>query len=131
MEEDLIARLLADSGLAALVANEINWIDRPQGDALPSVTLQIITSGRSYNFKGVNGLAGTRVQMDCWGGTYAAAKAVSRAVTTAIEPPVTHGGTVFGASFLDNAPDFPPEDLAGGVTAFRVKMDWIIWHRPA
>ena len=131
MEEDLVARLLANTALAGLVGTRITWIDRPQGDALPSVTLQIVTSGRSYNFKGPNGLCGTRVQVDCWGASYASAKAVSRAVIAAIEPPATQGITVFGASFLDNAPDFPPEDLAGGVTAYRVKMDWIIWHRPA
>jgi hypothetical protein len=131
MEEDLVARLLANTSLAALVGNRIVWIERPQGQALPSVTLQVISAGRDYHMKGASGLAGTRVQIDCWGASYASAKAVSRALIAAIEPSAQHGNTRFSAAFLESGTDFPPEDIAGGTRVYRVKMDWIIWNSPA
>lgn len=131
MEEDLVARLLANTALVALVGDRINWIDRPEGDALPSVTLQVITSGDAYTYEGRVRFVNSRVQTDCWGRSYLEAKLVSRALRDAIEPPATIGSTSFGQSFRENAPDFPPEDIAGGVTAYRVNGDFIIWHRPA
>jgi hypothetical protein len=131
MEEDLVARLLGDDDLSALVADRINWIERPQAGSLPSITLQVITSGRSYHMKGADGTAGTRVQADCWGRSYLEAKKVSRALTAAMEQAGVQGSTRFSAAFLDNASDFPPEDLPGGTKAYRVNMDWIVWNSPA
>ena len=127
MEEDLRARLLANTPLAAIVGARIAWIDRPK--VLPAITLQLIGSGREYTYQGPTGFSGARVQVDCWGASYGSAKAVARATFSAIEPPLLQGGTRFAQSFLQGDPDFPPEDLPGGVTAYRVNMDFIVWHR--
>lgn len=126
MEDDLRARLKA-----ALPGTRIEWIDRPQKQSLPSITLQVISPGRDYHMKGATGLAGSRVQADCWGETYVSAKTVSRALIAAIEPPATHGGTRFSATFLDGSRDLPPEDIDGGTKVYRVTMDFIIWNAPA
>jgi hypothetical protein len=131
MEEDLVAKLLADDGLAAVAADRIYWLDRPQADALPSITLQVISPGRSYTYAGSTGLSGPRVQADCWGASYLSAKQASRALLAAVEQPSTQGGTRFSAAFLESASDLPPEDLPGGATAYRVSMDFIIWNAPA
>lgn len=131
MEEDLVARLLANAPLAALVGNRITWLDRPQGSGLPAITLQVITPGRSYHFKGPAGYTGARVQADSWGAFYLSAKQASRAFLAAIEPPALFGSTRFGPAFLEGGPDFPPQDIDGGGRAYRVNHDIIIWHRPA
>lgn len=131
MEEDLVARLLADAGLAGLVGERIYWLDRPQADALPSITLQVISPGRAYTYGGASGTAGSRVQFDVWGRSYLEAKQVSRALIAAVEPPALEGDTRFGPAFLENGPDFPPEDLPGGTKVYRVSMDFIIWNSPA
>ena len=130
MEEDLVARLLAAAGLSALVGNRINWLDRPQADALPSVTLQDISAGRSYTYSGASGTTSPRIQIDSWGASYASAKAVSRAVIAALEPSATVGGTRFSASFLDGGGGASSEDVDGGTKIYRVSQDWIIWNNP-
>lgn len=131
MEEDLRARLLEDAGLTALVSDRIAWLDRPQGDALPALILQLITSGRSYTFKGATRLAGDRVQFDCWGRSYLEARALACSVIAAVEPEATQGGTRFSRSFLGSDRSFEPETLPGGIKVFRVSMDFIVWHSPA
>jgi len=136
MEEDLVAKLLADDGLEALVGARIYWLDRPQTDALPSITLQVISPGRTYTYAGATGLNGPRVQADCWGASYLSAKQVSRALIAAVEMPGTRGDTVFSAAFLESAADLPPEDMpakqpGGPSKVYRVSMDFIIWNAPA
>jgi hypothetical protein len=71
------------------------------------------------------------VQIDCWGASYASAKAVARAVIPATESAGTQGATKFSQSFLDASRDMPVEDLEGGMKVYRVSHDFIIWHEPA
>lgn len=129
MEEALIARLLATTGVTALVSTRIYWVERPQAKALPSITLQVISPGRSYTFGGADGTADPRVQVDCWGRSYSEAKAVSRAVIDALEPPASQDGIEFHKGFLDAASDEPVEDLPGGGKVYRVSMDFFLWWR--
>lgn len=128
MEESLLARLRANAGLLALVSDRIDWIERPQGDALPGVTLQVIDPGRHYTLDGY-GLNGTRVQIDSWGSIYDDAKLVARAVLEAIEPAATQGAIEFSRSFLDGGRDHKPVDLPGGGKVFGVSQDFIIWWK--
>lgn len=129
MEEDLAARLLADSGVAAIVGVRVNWVERPQGESLPAIVLQIVSSGRDYVLDGPQSLREDRVQADCWGLTYAAAKSAARAVIAALEPPATHGSTKFNGAFVDAERD-GREDI-GTALVFRTSLDLMVWHRPA
>lgn len=128
MEEALLARLRANVALAALVGDRVDWIERPQGDALPGVTLQGITPGRNYTQEGT-GLTGTRVQTDSWGATFLSAKRVARAVLAAVEPAATQGSIEFSRSFLDGGSDRDPVDIAGGGKVFGVRQDFIVWWK--
>jgi hypothetical protein len=130
VEEDLRSRLIAEAAVLALVGTRVSWVDRPQGSALPAITLQMISPGRIYTHGGANDLADSRVQIDCWGDSYGAARGVARAVLAAMEAGVTQGNTDFARAFLDGERDMPAEDLAGGVKVFRTSMDFIIWHQP-
>lgn len=131
MEEALRTRLQANAALAALVATRVDWIERPQGAALPSVTLQLVSTGREYTYAGASGTSNPRVQADCWGRTYGEAKAVARALIAAAEERGVHGGIRFGSSFIDGERDMPPEELPGGVKVYRVSIDIIVWNSPA
>lgn len=70
METLLVAAMLADAGLAALVAKRINWVARPQGAAVPAITLQVISAVREYPFANVNPLVRYRVQVSVWATKY-------------------------------------------------------------
>jgi hypothetical protein len=131
MEEAFRARLLAHAGLASLVASRVVWIERPQGTGLPAVTLQLVSIGRDYTYSGADGTGNPRVQVDCWGRSYGEAKAVSRAVISAVEQRATQGAVKFAPAFIDAARDMPPEELAGGVKVYRVTLDIIVWNSPA
>lgn len=84
MEAALIARLLATAGVTALVSTRINWSRRVQSEALPAIVLHRIDGAPDVHHGGASGLVASRVQVDCWGATYGSAKAVARAVETAI-----------------------------------------------
>lgn len=87
MEEDFLALLLAASGLTALVSDRVYWGERPQGDALPGVTLNRISPGDDYHLGGKGGVHEARVQADVWAESYTAAIAVERAMKAATETP--------------------------------------------
>ena len=130
MEADLIARLLADSGLSALVGNRITPVDRPQAEGLPAVTLFRVSPGRSYTFKGASGSHGTLMQFDIWGDTPRTVGLVMAALMAALEQPATVGVTAFEMAFLQSERD-GSEDVPGLGTIARKSADFLIWWQPA
>jgi hypothetical protein len=74
MEEAIIAKLLADSGVAGLTGARVFPGSRPQGSALPAAVLNRISGGPLYADDGEVGLVQARIQIDCWAATYSAAK---------------------------------------------------------
>jgi len=84
MEAALIAKLLATSGITALVSTRVNWVRRPQGSALPCIVLHRIDGTPDVHHGGRSGLVQSRVQVDCWAASYGSAKAIARAVETAV-----------------------------------------------
>lgn len=139
MEEDLVAALLADAGLAALVGRRVNWMVRPRASALPAVVLQVVSAPETYTFQGRSRLAGHLVQADCWALTYLEAKWVARAATAAFDgmtlPPffgcfVEGGRDLFEAG---SAPQPPASAAADGglVDFYRASLDIRVWRRNA
>jgi hypothetical protein len=134
MEESLVSYLKAASGITALIgANPVRiyWTLAPQNVAKPYVTLQRVSGNRDMHMMGPSGLVESRVQIDCYGLTYAASKGVARAVEARISGfKGTHSGTVFGGVFLDAERD-GYEDDATPDKLFRTSLDFIIWHKGA
>lgn len=79
MEEDLRALMLADSGLAAIVGNRINFGEHPQGAGHPAIVLTTISNEVYMHMNGKGGLEESRVQVDAYGKTYGDAKRAARA----------------------------------------------------
>lgn len=128
MEEALVAFLLADAALDALVGNRIYWVRRPQDEeALPTVVLTKISHNADYHMTAPSGLFQTRLQVDCWGETFASVTNTARAVKNILSgASFTQSGIDFQGCFLDNERQlFEDEEPT---RLHRISMDFIIWH---
>lgn len=131
MEKSLIAYLLAFPALQALVSNRINWQVKPQGTLNPYVVLNVVSGVRDANYQSHDALVQTRLQADCWGLTFASAKAVGDAVQERLLSfRGAYLGTYFDGIFLDSErhgydASQTPDKL------YRVSIDFMIWHKGA
>jgi len=124
MEAALIAKLLATAGITALVSTRINWSRRPQGAALPAIVLQRISGTPDVHHAGASGLVVSRVQVDCWAASYGSAKAVARAVETAITAQTfTQGATRFDVILIDSERDDSTDETT---PLFRTSLDLMV-----
>jgi hypothetical protein len=134
MEEALIAYLLANSGVRALVgtppaSQRMHWTQAPQGVAKPYATLTKVTGLRDTTLDGPSGFQEARVQIDCYGLTFASAKGLARAVEAVLSGlTVTTGGIEFQGCFLDAERDGYEADAAPD-KLFRTSLDFIIFHK--
>lgn len=118
MEEAL--RLLL---VAALPGVPVAW--GLGSDALPRVVMFVVSGADDYTQDGPTGLAWRRVQADCYGATYGAAKTLSRNVIAALSG---HRGGIFNGIFLDAVRDGEPTDEPDSVQA-RVSLDFMVHYR--
>lgn len=129
MEEQLIALLLGDAMLSGLVGNRIFWMKMEPNGSLPRIVLNVISDSADYNMNGVSGLRSSRVQIDCYGETYASAKSVSRAVDGVLSGyKGTSGAIKFDGIFLIDQRDAIEDDDAPD-DLFGVSADYQIWHK--
>jgi hypothetical protein len=63
------ARLLADTGLQALVGTHVYQLKLPQQPPLPAVLVWLVTEPATYHFRGT-GLSTATVQVDCFAHEY-------------------------------------------------------------
>jgi hypothetical protein len=130
MEEAVIARLLADSGVAAIVGTRVFPGSRPQGSALPAAVLNRISGGPLYADDGEVGLEQGRIQVDCWAETYTAAKTLARAVTAALSAfDSTVGTTTFEFIELENERDLRDGGSYAASYPFRTALDFVVLAR--
>ena len=81
MEQAFRAILRSATSVTAIAAaSQINFVNRPQGAALPAVVLRVVDDAAGLTLKGSDGLSAGRIQADCYGNTYAEAKSLSLAV---------------------------------------------------
>jgi len=127
MQAALRARLVADAGVAALVAGRIYWVQAPQDDGLPRITLQIISDGRPQTFHGFQPLRSTKVQVDCRAASYSAASAIAEAVIAELATPETSNGIIFGRPQIDAKRDGDLFERSNAQEIHRTSLDLIIW----
>lgn len=80
MQKVLANLLLAHPPLKDLVSNRVQWDTMPQGSALPSVVMYVISGVTDYTMSGASGYVSTRVQFDSRGHTAAEARSVADAL---------------------------------------------------
>lgn len=124
METALLARLVADASVSALIGSRAAWGTRIDAAVLPAIVLTRVTGGRDYHHAGADDLATPVVQIDCLAETYAGAVALANAVIAAVEP----AGAPFGQSFLRSHQDMtPPTKVDGGQRVYRRMLQFDIF----
>lgn len=134
MEAALLAKLLANANLLDLTGTRINWLRRPQGEAIPAnkgaVVLHRIDGQPDYHHGGPSGLVVSRVQVDCWAGSYKVAKLVARAVEAAVTGfSFTQGAIRFDVILIASERDDTFEEAPN--TYFRTSLDLMVHHAAA
>lgn len=126
MEEALIAILLAAAGVTTLTGDKVYPGVRPQGSALPAIIFNRISGRPGYVMSGPDGSSESRVQIDAYADSYAATKALARAVRSTLSGlRGAHHGVTFQGVFLESARDgFEGENPE---RIFRVSMDFTVW----
>jgi hypothetical protein len=129
VEADLISYILADAGVGALVDDRVHGVVRPQGSALPAVTLTRISGGPEYADDGDAGIGMTRMQIDCWSETYTGAKQLQAAVFDRLSAvrDVTQGATTFIYITLEDARDLQETGSGQSEYLHRVSLDFMVW----
>lgn len=124
MEEALRTLLKADAGVIAAVGTKVEWGAQPQGTAAPYITLHRIGGARSKHLTGPDGMIESRVQVDCWGANYGAAKVAARA---AIECLNGYRSASLRSVFIESERD--DHDLDGPDPLYRTSVDLLIAHK--
>ena len=121
---DLVARLKADTALAAAVGPRVALIEPARSwTTFPQLVLHEISPGREYTHDGPDGLDQPRVQFDVWGQGIAQLEAVEAALQTVMETGGTQGATQFHPAFLEDR-DTGVEDLSDQVRVHRLRLDY-------
>ena len=114
----LLRTLREDAGLSALVGNKVFALVIPQGTKLPCITFQRIGGMPANTLSGHSVLEEIDLQIDVWARDYDEAKAIAKAMRSAMPP----SGPQFGAHLIED------QDLyEDGTNYFRVNMEFKVW----
>ena len=114
----LLRTLREDAGLSALVGNKVFALVIPQGTKLPCITFQRIGGMPANTLSGHSGLEEIDLQIDVWARDYDEAKAIAKAVRSAMPP----SGPRFSAHLIEDQ-----ELYEDGTNYFRVNMEVKVW----
>jgi len=130
MEEALRGLLAANAGVAARAGSRIYWRLVPQAQSNQDcIVLHRISGVRDYHTEAPSGLVVSRVQVDCRGVSYSAAKLIARAVVAAVDGyRGTPAGLYFGGIFIDGERDADQTPTGDVKTIFLTQLDLIVWH---
>ncbi|MFX4086166.1 DUF3168 domain-containing protein [Sphingobium yanoikuyae] len=133
MEEALRVKLLATAALTSLVVKRIDWGLRSTAAGLPAVRLFEISGVPQTNLAGASGWTRARVQIDCLGRTYLAARDVADVIAkpgTGVLNAMreTVGGVRLRTFIMNRRADHDTD--ADGVV-HRISIDVMVWHAPA
>jgi hypothetical protein len=118
IEETLVARLLAETTLTALVSDRIEPVLSSQDTTLPALSYQTIGRAMEHSHDGPS-MSRPRIQLTAIGSTYAQVVAVLAACKTALD------GVAWGdgcASFVENEFDGWDNSRAAGVFVRRLDV---------
>jgi hypothetical protein len=126
IEEGIVTFLKSDAPLTAVIGSRVYPMRLPQGETLPAVTYQRISSPPRSSHDGASTLKNPRFQFKSWGETYADARTVADLLKAALDGYVGLMGTVaVQNTIIMNDLDYndPQTETYQGV------VDAIIWHR--
>ena len=118
IEQALVAEILAESTITAIIADRIYPLLIPQDVTLPAIAYQVISGPVSYHHDGPDRYTIKRIQLTCQAQTYAAVKALVDAIKAHLSGYVGNLGSLSNVRglFFDSEIDgrgllyAPPED---------------------
>ena len=131
LEEGIVAFLIADTDIHAVVADRIYPMRIPQGAIFPLITYQRISTARilTHDSSGATGdLTSPRFQFDGWGVTQKIVKQISDVLRKVLHGKTgAMGGVTIGAALAENEqPEYVPD-----ANLYRGRSDYIIWYEEA
>lgn len=112
IEEGLYAKVTGTNGVSTLISNRLYPLAIPQEATLPAAAYAVVQSDAQEYLGQPAGTWVTRIEVSCWARTYAAARAVARAIRAAVDHQVSGwtGCTVTGARISQGERDaYNPE----------------------
>lgn len=129
MEEALITYLLGVSAVSSVLSDRLNYNTKPQSTLLPCAVIQRVSGEPVYESNGASGLEESRIQVDCYGASYAEAKTVARAIIGALSGVRFIQGSIhFNSCFINFQNDRFEASNDGANKYHRVILDITIWH---
>jgi hypothetical protein len=124
MERALYTRLSTYAPLTALVSTKIEPLIMPQGTVPPYITYTVISKPSTYSHSGKNRTVRARVQISCYGTTYASAKGVAAQVKAAMESWTS--ATVKRAFHENDFDSHIAKEEKGGVDLYHLPVDFFV-----
>lgn len=121
-EAALCQRLLDDPAVTC----GASYGQRPQGEGLPWITLQVVSDPRPQTLGAFQGRRESRVQIDVRAKTRAEVVALREAAIAALAPAGSFGGVLFGRANFQPVRDRGESTETGFV--HRDSFDVLVWH---
>lgn len=130
-EEALTTRLLANVAIAALVNDDIYWVERKEGTGHPSIVLTIVADIPEYNHDSRDNLQEMRVQVDSRALSPIQTRQLDRLITTELEAPADVGTVRFHEGRKVSGFDAKVDITKGDTSIYRYASDFIIQFQAA
>lgn len=124
VEAALIAALVGDPGVAALVGSRVSIWGGLSNPAYPYVTIQRISTTGAAHLNGPATLQWPRIQIDIWAQKALEASDIAEAIRLAIDCIPVAGEPAFTATFQDQRGPSPDPETR----SFGVSQDYYLYH---
>lgn len=115
--------------LTALLANvsggRVYWLRAQRGAQRPFVVLQTISGQSDHHFQGASGYRVFRVQADCYGDSYEAARNLATDLRRVLDG---HRDANLQGIFLESERDLPDEDTGEVNRLARISLDFMVHY---
>ena len=128
MQAWLRARILAATGMSALVGPRVDWGAAKQGDPMPRIEMHVISDPPDMNMAGPSGWSAARVQADVRARSVTEAKAVADLIVPLFNGVRIDTDALRTRSFVLDRSSSTESDKAGII--HRVQIDLQVWHTP-
>ena len=107
---------------AVVPIKHINFGEHPQGKPLPAIVMLTVSNDNTHHMEGPTRLYAGRVQVDCYGDDYLAAKITARAVLATLDG---YAGGGFQGIFHAGSRDTRDGGANETARPYRVSMDFM------
>jgi hypothetical protein len=133
VEKGLFQLIQSNANIANLVTTTngagVYWVLMPKGAAVPCIVLSRTATQDTNTMQGPTPLRGALLQLDCYGGTYYASRALATAARQVLESftGTLPDGTVMSGAVITKDWDLPYQEGALGFV-YRAMLEFRVWY---